>query len=53
MQKRRSLYRGGEIVLPRVVFANSVVGGILVVKSSWVAWSVSAGEKHRKVVCFK
>lgn len=30
----------------RVVFANSVVRGILVVKSSWVAWSVSA-----RVVC--
>lgn len=30
----------------RVVFANSVVRGILVVKSSWVDWSVSA-----RVVC--
>lgn len=42
-KKEKLLSRGGEIALPWVVFANSVVRGNLVVKSSWVDWSVSAG----------
>lgn len=43
-KKENLLSRIGEIALPWVVFANSVVRGSLVVKSSWVDWSVSEGE---------
>lgn len=53
MEKEKLLSRGGKMVLPWVVFANSLVCGILVVKSSWVDWSVSAREKHSKMACFK
>lgn len=46
MKKEKLLSRGREIVLPWVVFANSVVCGISVVKGSWVNWSVSAGGEN-------